>query len=326
LKFIPWIVTGLPASPGFGVIPLICGVYVYITPPLFTPFTVTTTLPVSAPPGATAVMLWSLHAVAVAATPLNVTVLVPWFGPKLFPAIVTLVPLNPLLGVSPVTAGVGVNPTVALLARLLAGVTTTGPAVAPFGTVAVMLASVHPLICAAVPLNVTVPPLVPNPSPCTVTWFPTSAVPGVTPVTTAPMVKFTALLATPNTFTSTGPLLAVFGITTTMLVALQLTGATPFPARNTPFIVTVLVSRVFPNPVPRMVSWAPTGPVVVLTPLIWNPLIDGAPCARQLSTAIKTAIPSPALIFVQIQVIFGVTLPFMRTISVKVPRFISAPP
>jgi hypothetical protein len=48
-----------------------------LEPLLASPFTVTTTLPVVAPFGTGAVILVSLHAVGVAATPLNATLLTP---------------------------------------------------------------------------------------------------------------------------------------------------------------------------------------------------------------------------------------------------------
>ena len=60
--------------------------------------TVTTTLPVVAPEGTGTVMLVSLQLVGVAATPLNVTVLVPWVEPKSHPDIVTVLPTPPELG------------------------------------------------------------------------------------------------------------------------------------------------------------------------------------------------------------------------------------
>jgi len=70
------------------------------------------------------------------------------------------------------------------------------------------------------------------------------------PLIRAPIVKFTELLSFPETFTITGPLLAVFGMTTTMLVLLQLVGLTPFPASAIPLRVTVLNPMVAPNPDP----------------------------------------------------------------------------
>src|SRR5262245_43127794 len=63
------------------------------------PPTVTTTLPVVAPAGTGVLMLEDDQPVGDAAIPLNVTVLVPFVDPKFDPAIVTMVPATPLVGV-----------------------------------------------------------------------------------------------------------------------------------------------------------------------------------------------------------------------------------
>jgi hypothetical protein len=79
-KFVPVIVTAVPTSPdaGFKLVMLGVGtVTVKLTPLLATPPTVTTTLPVVAPAGTGTTMLVALQLVAAAATPLNVTALVP---------------------------------------------------------------------------------------------------------------------------------------------------------------------------------------------------------------------------------------------------------
>jgi hypothetical protein len=84
---------------------------VNVKPLLPTPPTVTTTFPVVAPAGTVAVMLVVLHAVAVAAMPLNVTVLVPCVAPKFAPVIVTELPTAPEVGFKLVTlAGGGFPP------------------------------------------------------------------------------------------------------------------------------------------------------------------------------------------------------------------------
>src|SRR5207247_1865936 len=67
-------------------------------PLLATPFTVTTTEPVVAPAGTGTPMLVALQLVGVAGVPLKVTVLDPWFVPKLVPAMVTVCPTAPLVG------------------------------------------------------------------------------------------------------------------------------------------------------------------------------------------------------------------------------------
>jgi hypothetical protein len=67
-------------------------------------------LPVVAPLGTVTVMLVALQALAVAAaTPLNLTVLVPWVDPKLAPVIVTIAPTTPEDTLKPVIAGTGVT-------------------------------------------------------------------------------------------------------------------------------------------------------------------------------------------------------------------------
>ena len=91
----------------------------------------------------------------VADTPLNVTVDEPWLGPKKVPATVTAVPTVPDAGVRrEMTGGFTVN---VLPAELPTDVmTTTGPVVAPAGTVHLILVLDHVETVADTPLNVTV--------------------------------------------------------------------------------------------------------------------------------------------------------------------------
>jgi hypothetical protein len=76
---LPVIVTDAPTGPEIGLRVLIAGFgrTVKLTPLLATPPTFTITLPVVAPLGTLAVMLVALQLVAVAAVPLNATVLLP---------------------------------------------------------------------------------------------------------------------------------------------------------------------------------------------------------------------------------------------------------
>src|SRR5213594_4178173 len=107
-KFAPAIVTDVPTNPdvGFKLVMLGAGtVTVKLTPLLAAPPTVTTTFPVVAPAGTGTTMLVALQLVAVAAVPLNVTVLVPCVAPKFAPAIVTDVPINPDVGFKLVMLG-----------------------------------------------------------------------------------------------------------------------------------------------------------------------------------------------------------------------------
>jgi hypothetical protein len=70
-------------------------------------------------------------------------------------------------------------------------------------------------------------------------------------------VKFTPLLATPPTVTTTFPVVAPVGTGTTMLVGPQLVGVPAVPLN-----VTVLVPCVAPKFVPVIVTDVPTGPDV----------------------------------------------------------------
>lgn len=123
---------------------------------LDTPPTVTTTLPLVAPLGTTAVMLFALQLVAVANVPLNRTVLAPWLAPKLLPAIVTGIPTGPEIGERLVIEGVGITVKFTPLLGTPPTVATTFPLVAPLGTITPMLLTLQLTTEAAVPLNVTV--------------------------------------------------------------------------------------------------------------------------------------------------------------------------
>jgi hypothetical protein len=78
-KFVPVIVTEVPAAPVLGLMLVIVGAarIVKDTPLLAVPFTVTMTFPVVAPLGTEAVMAVALQLTGVAVVPLNLTVLVP---------------------------------------------------------------------------------------------------------------------------------------------------------------------------------------------------------------------------------------------------------
>jgi len=84
-KFVPAIVTVVPAAPEVGERLLIPGRTENGEPLLATPLTVTTTLPVVAPADTFAAIDVLLHVTIVAAVPLNVTVLVPCVAPKFVP-------------------------------------------------------------------------------------------------------------------------------------------------------------------------------------------------------------------------------------------------
>lgn len=206
---------------------------VNVTPLLLTPPTVTTTGPEVADLGTATVMLEFDHPAGVAATPLNVTLLVPCDAPKLVPEIVTVVPVRPLCGDSAVIVGTLVETVNA--APLLATpptVTTTFPVVAPAGTGTTMLVSDQVVGVAFVPLKLIV--LVPcgalKPVPVIVTGVPTGPAPGDTLVTTGPRVlppvtvNATLLLCKPPAVTTTGPVTATAGTGATIVVLDQLVG------------------------------------------------------------------------------------------------------
>src|SRR3989454_351287 len=265
-KFAPALVTDVPTNPdvGFKLVMLGAGtVTVKLTALLATPPTVTTTLPVAAPAGTDAVMLVALQLVAVAAVPLNLTVLDPCVAPKFAPAIVTEVPINPDVGFKLVMLGAG-TVTVKLKPLLATPptVTTTFPVVAPAGTGTTMLVALQLVAVAVVPLNLTLldPCVAPKFAPAIVTEVPTNPDVGFKLVMLGAgtvTVKLTALLATPPTAITTLPVVAPAGTGTTKIVALQLVGAAAIPLN-----VTVLVPCVAPKFAPAIVTEVPTNPDV----------------------------------------------------------------
>jgi hypothetical protein len=110
-RLLPVMVTTVPTSPDVGhKLEMVGGVVTAKDMPLLaTPFTVTTTFPVLAPLGTTAVTLVVLQLAAMPAlTPLKVTALLPWLAPKLLPVMVTAVPTGPEVGDRLEIVGVGV--------------------------------------------------------------------------------------------------------------------------------------------------------------------------------------------------------------------------
>jgi hypothetical protein len=87
-KLLPVIITVVPAAAEAGATLVIAGANVKDPVLLATPFTVTTTLPLSAPAGTGALMLVALQPPdgGVASVPPMVTVLLPWVEPKFVPA------------------------------------------------------------------------------------------------------------------------------------------------------------------------------------------------------------------------------------------------
>ncbi len=146
----------VPTCPELGVrLVMLGGRTVKLTALLGTPPTVTTTLPVVVI-GTETVRLVELQLLAVAETPLKVTVLVPWVVPKLVPVIVTEAPICPLEGLRELIVGVGGTVKDTPLLATPPTVTMTLPVVAPTGTGTVIPVALQLEGVAAVPLKVTV--------------------------------------------------------------------------------------------------------------------------------------------------------------------------
>jgi hypothetical protein len=263
-KLVPEITTDEPTDPEVGFRPLMLGAggTVKLTPLLATPFTVTVTFPVVAPFGTIAVILAEFQAVVVAVRPLNVTVPL---DPKFVPEIVTDDPGGPDVGLRLLMFGVGSTVKATPLLATEFTVTTTFPLVAPLGTIAVMLVGFQALVVAVVPLNVTVP-LDPKFVPEITTAEATGPEVGFRPLMfgVGSTVKATPLLATEFTVTTTFPLVAPFGTVVVMLVEFQAVVVAVVPLYVT--------DPVDPNPIPDMVTEAPTGPELPL-----RLFIPGAP-------------------------------------------------
>ncbi len=262
-KLLPLIVTAVATGPldGERLVKKGDGITVNGSAPARPP-TLTTTLPLVAPAGTGTTMLLADHDVGVAATPLKVTVLLPWLAPKLLPLIVTVVATVPLVGDRLVSVGTAITVYVRALLAIPPTDTTTLPVVALDGTVTTMLLADQVSGVAAVPLNVTVlvPAVAPKLLPLIVTAVPTCPVDGERLVSVgvgvADTVNVNALLARPPTVTTTLPVVAPAGTGTTMLVADQVVGVAAVPLK-----VTVLEPLLAPKPVPLIVTVVATGPL-----------------------------------------------------------------
>jgi len=157
-KFVPVTVTEVPTAPLVGdrLVMLGATVTVKVTPPLASPPTVTTMLPVVAPDGTGTTILVFDQLVGVAVVPLNVIVLVPFVAPKFVPVTVIDVPTGPLVGDRLVMLGATGTVKLSPLLATPPTVTTTLPVVAPDGTGTTMLVADQLVGVAVVPLNFTV--------------------------------------------------------------------------------------------------------------------------------------------------------------------------
>src|SRR6185436_18372171 len=161
--------------------------------------------------------------IEVASVPLNVTVLEPCVAPKFVPVITTEEPTGPAVGDSDVIAGAGVTANGEPLLATPA-VTTTSPVVAPTGITATIDVALQLVMeVARVPLNVTLLEfcVAPKLVPVIVTELPTGPDVGDSDVIDGAGVTAYGepLLATPAV-TTTSPVVAPTGITTTIDVAL----------------------------------------------------------------------------------------------------------
>jgi hypothetical protein len=203
----------------------------------------------------------SLQLVIGTAVPFKVTVLDPCVGSNPVPMIVTDSPMAPEAGDKPVMFGVARTvKTVPLVSTPLV-FTTTGPVVAPDGTVAAILVALQLVTVAVVPLNLTAPlPCVePKFAPVMVTAAPT--IPEVTDklemLGVGSTVNAIPFVLTPLAFTTTLPVVAPDGTVTATLVALQLVTSAAVPLK-----LTEPLPCVEPRFEPEIVTAAPTAPEV----------------------------------------------------------------
>jgi hypothetical protein len=270
--------------------------------------------------------------VAVAVVPLNFTVLVPCVAPKFVPVIVTAAPTKPVVGFKLVMLGPdAVTVKVMPLLATPPTVTTTFPVVAPAGTCVVMLVALQLVAVAVVPLNFTVlvPCVAPKFAPVMVTDAPANPEAGFKLVILGPgtlTVKFTPLLATPPTVTTTFPVVAPAGTSTTMLVAVQLVAVTAIPLN-----FTVLVPCVAPKFAPVMVTAAPTAPDVGLRLVMLGAALVTAKFTPALATppTVTTTFPvvapvgTGAVMLVALQLVGVAAVPLNLTVLVPcvAPKF-----
>ena len=257
----PLIVTVLPTSPLFGLMPAILGPLTVNVPGLVAvPAGVTSViLPVVAPLGTTAVTLVALTNVKGAEVPLNATELTPV---KFVPLIVTVVPTPPPFGLKLLI--VGPEPVTLKLVRLVARpegvVSVICPVVAPFGTVAVTFPLFTNVKLAEVPLNFTEFTPV-KLVPWMVTLEPTCPLDGlkleiVGALPGSVTMKLPPLWVVPcGVPTTIGPVVAPLGTLTVIFCPVAFTLN---PGAFVPLNVTEVVPTKF---VPWMATLVPTGPL-----------------------------------------------------------------
>jgi hypothetical protein len=214
VKFVPLIVTLVPASPLVGVKLVMVGglsTVKFVALVAVPPDVETLSGPVVAAAGTVAVMAVAEVTEKVAAAPLTRTAVAPV---KFVPVIVTVLPTTPLVGVKLVIVGGLIIVKLLALVPVPAGVVTlSGPVVAPAGTVALIAVAEVTVKLALVPLNRTV--VVPVKFvPLIVTVAPTAPLVGEKLVIVGGLttVKLLALVPVPaDVVTLSGPVVAPAG-------------------------------------------------------------------------------------------------------------------
>lgn len=115
-------------------------------------------------------------------------------------------------------------------------VTTTGPVATPLGAFVEMLVAFQDETVAGLPLNVTVPTVVPKFAPMIVTGVPATPDAGLRFVMLGAVdvtVKLDGPLETPETVTTTPPVVAPGGTFTVTLVAVEFVTTAPVPLNVT---------------------------------------------------------------------------------------------
>jgi hypothetical protein len=201
---------------------------------------------------------------------------------KLVPVIVTFVPTGPLVGLNDEIVGDGAATVTVKMPALVAvppgAVTVIVPVPALAGTVAVSDVSETTVNCALVPPNVTL--VVPvKPVPVIVTFVPTGPFVGLNEVIVgggSVTVKEVALVAVPpGAVTAIVPVPAPEGT-----VAVSEVSETTVNCALVPSNVTLVVPV---NPVPVIVTFVPTGPLVGL-----KDAIIGADCVMEPGVTAKS--------------------------------------
>jgi len=187
LKFSPLITTLAPIAPLSGVIDVMVGdpsTLKLLLLVIVIPLTMILIGPVVAPAGIVVVILVVVDAVTVAGIPLNETVLLVGVVLKFVPEIIMVAPSAPLLGLNPVSVGVGATEKLFALNTVIPfNESEILPVVAPTGTVVIRLVEVDALTGVSTPLKLKIlfAEVVLKLDPVIVTLAPTAPLPGLKP-------------------------------------------------------------------------------------------------------------------------------------------------